>query len=179
MPGRSKHDRDSDGLSLRESLFASLFIIHRNGAEAASKAGYKGDVATRACTLLKTPRVQRVIERDRQRLLAKLEVSKEKVLSQLAACAFADIRNLFCPDGSLKNPSELDSNTAAAISSIEVRHGTTTIRFNSKINALDLLGRFLRLWDGSGNTSGDRLKELVEAFKAGPVQRKDEPPTIQ
>jgi hypothetical protein len=169
MPGRSKNDRDSDGLSLRESLFCSLFLIHKNGAEAASRAGYKGDVANRAYLLLKKPRIKQVIERDRSRLLAKLEVTKERVIAELARVAFFDPRELFSADGSLKPTSELDHGTAAVISGIEVRHGTTKLRFTSKINALELLGRYLKLWDGSGNASGDRLKEVIDAMRAGPT----------
>lgn len=176
MPGRSKHDRDSDDLSLREALFASLYIVHRNGKEAAARAGYRGDLGKRASQLLKTPRVAAVIERDRQKLLDKLEVKKERVLSELAAIAFSDIRNLFSPDGSLKNPHELDRHTASSISVFEVRHGSTKIRLHSKIQALDLCGRYLKIWEGAGNSGGDRLKELLDAFKAGPVERKD---TIQ
>jgi len=178
MPGRSKRDRDADGLSLREALFCSLYIIQKgNGGEAARLAGYKGDCRRRACLLLKVPHVRQVIERERTRLMQKFEVKKERVLAELAYIAFADIREMFTPDGNLKNFSELSPETAAAISSFEVRHGTTKVRFNSKIHSLDLLGRYLKLWEGAGANVSDRLNEILDAFRAGPVGPKKE--TVQ
>lgn len=40
-------------------------------------------------------------------------------------------------------------------------------RFASKVQALQLLGEYLKLWEGAGNNRDrDRLHELVEAMQA-------------
>ena len=160
---------------MREQLFAAYYVIEKgNGTEAARKAGYQGDCRKRSCQLLQRSRIQEVIDRERARLLNHLDVKKERVLSELAYIAFADIRELFNPDGTLKNFPDLRREIAAAINSFEIRHGTTKVRFNSKIHALDLLGRWLRMWEGAGANLGDRLNEILDAFKAGPVGPKKE-----
>jgi len=142
-----------------------------------ARLGIKAIARKRSCQLLQRSRIQEVIDRERARLLNHLEVKKERVLSELAYIAFADMRELFNPDGTLKNFRDLRPEIAAAINSFEVRQGTTKVRFNSKIHALDLLGRYLKLWEGAGANLGDRLNEILDAFKAGPIGPKKE--TIQ
>jgi phage terminase small subunit len=53
-------------------------------------------------------------------LAGKCDVTAEKVIREVAALAFSDVRKLFNTDGSLKLIHELDDVTAAAIASIEV-----------------------------------------------------------
>jgi phage terminase small subunit len=185
MPGRSKRDRDTDDLTLREQLFCAQYLLGKcsNGAEAIRRAGYKGDARKRACQLLQRPRIVRVIEREKQRLLNKFEITKEKVLRELARVAFLDPRDLCNADGSFKNLSDLDADTAAAISGVDYKAGgVVKIRCASKLAALDLLGRWLHLWEGAGDRSGkDKLDELLKAMQQGPVENNedDDIPTIQ
>lgn len=163
-------NRDKDGLNLRESLFCRLYIINRgNGRQAAEGAGYHGDCNKRACQLLSNDRVAAVIRREGARLVAKAELKAERVIEELTRIAFFDVRRLFRADNSLIPMTELDEVTASGIAGIVVRKGGLRLRFHSKIHAIDLLGQFLKLWDGRGDAGSDRLNEVMEAFRKGPV----------
>lgn len=86
------------------------------GTDCTEKAA--GVAATR---LLGKSSIQRAIQ---ERIVASgrragLEITKERILQELARLAFFDIRKLYNDDGSMKAPHELDDDTAAALSSIE------------------------------------------------------------
>ena len=114
--------------------------------------------------------VQAEVARLRAEKLTKLDISAEKVLTEISKLAFLDIRRAFNEDGSLKQISELDPETAAAVAGIEheklfdhfgrgqAKHvGTTTkIKFASKLQALEMLGRWhkLRLFEENVHVTG-------------------------
>ena len=169
---------DRDGLTLREALFCRAYIINKGiGTAAARDASYRGDLRKRASELLATPRIAAVIQRESARLVAKAEIKAERVLAEVARIAFFDCRRLFKLDNTLVPLNQLDEDTAAVIAGAELRKGTLRLRFANKLQALDLLGRYLKLWEGKGDSSGDRLREVIEAFREGPVEKEKE--TIQ
>ena len=177
MEKKKQRSLDKDGLSLREKLFCFAYIAKKgNGLRAAQEAGYSGDFAQRATDLLAKPHVKAVIDRERSRLMRKAEITAERVICELARIAFFRVTSFFKPDNTLIPLSELDENDAAIISSVDFRKGTLKLRFANKIQALDLLGRWLGLWEAQGAQHNDKLDEVINAFKAGPVKRTD---TIQ
>jgi phage terminase small subunit len=162
---------------MRERLFVAYYLATKgNGKEAAQAAGYRGDLRHRACSLLKQPRIAALVETETQRLLSKFDIKKENALLELARVAFFDPRQCFDEDGRLKEISEMDANTAAAIAGFDYKGGVTRVRFVSKLGALDLMGRFLNLWIGKGDSSGDRLAEVLAAMRNGPAkeEKKDD-----
>jgi phage terminase small subunit len=166
---------DPDGLNIREKLFCHLYLANKeNGAQAARDAGYNGDVGTRAANLLSKPHIAAVIRRERARLVAKAELKAERVIEELMRIAFFRPSRLFRTDAdgkcALIPMNELDEDTAAAISGVERRKGVLRLRFANKIQALDLLGRYLKLWEGEGKGSTNRLKELIDAMRTGPIE---------
>ncbi len=89
--------------------------------------------------------------------LAKLEITVERVLNEIARLAFADIRNCFNADGTLKPLHELDDDTAAALVGMDVieieNDGTTRVvakkfKFADKKGSLELLGKHLKMFVG-------------------------------
>jgi len=174
MTKQKQHrNHDQDGLSIREKLFCYLYLSNRgNGAQAAAESGYSGDHKNRATDLLAKPQVRAVIDRERARLMRKAEINAERVLRELARIAFFDVRRLFRANGSLTPLSELSEDDAAAISGVDVRKGVLKLRFANKLQALDLLGRWLKMWEGQGAPHNDRLNDLIEALRAGPVETK-------
>lgn len=176
---RTHHmNTDRDGLNIREKLFCYLYLANQeNGSQAAREAGYRGDVGKRSTILLSRPHVAAVISRERNRLVAKAQLNAERVLDELMRIAFFDCRRLFRSDNSLIPLAQLDKDTAAVISGADFRKGTLRLRFADNLRALDLLGRYLKMWDGAGDSSSDRLREVLNAFRSGPVADKKE--TIQ
>jgi phage terminase small subunit len=162
---------DADGLNLREALFARLYLINKgHGGQAAKDAGYQGSHSKRAKQLLDNSRVAAVIQRERARVFDQCHITVDKVLREVARIAFFDPRRLFNPDGSMIPVSGLDDDTSAVICGVVVRSSGrgTRVRFANKLQALEMLGQYLKLWDGSGNRVGDRLNEVIAAMREGP-----------
>lgn len=97
--------------------------------------------------------VRRAVE---QQALDEYGITTQRTMQEVAAVAFGDIRKLFTEDGRLKKMTEIDDETAASISGIdfeEINAGETTIgrvakiRTRDKLKALELAGKFLKLWN--------------------------------
>lgn len=106
--------------------FVDEYIVHFNATKAwlAVPGVSSSEAAARstASTLLTKPNIQRAIQ---ERIAAsgersKLEVTKDRILQEIARLAFFDIRKLYREDGTMKNPDELDDDTAAALSEFTI-----------------------------------------------------------
>lgn len=81
------------------------------------------------------------------KIAGRCEVTTEKVIREVSAVAFSDVRRLFNPDGSLKPVHELDDATAAAIAVIEVdASGVCKIKVWDKNSAHKCLCKHLGLF---------------------------------
>ena len=71
--------------------------------------------------------MSRVSQRTGRPLESLTELTPERLLREVAKLANADRRRLYRPDGTLKQVSELDDETAAAVASVEHdEHGNVT-----------------------------------------------------
>lgn len=165
--------RKSSPLSLKEQVFVREFLKDGNGTRAAIAAGYSAKSASvTGSKLQRKAKVAAELAKLREKLLAKHEISAEKVLQALADVAFFDPRKFFeqgvvvMTDGTkvfterLRLVSELDDVTVKALKGCDVeklfKHfgkgqaeesGTITkIRFADRLEALELLGRHLKLF---------------------------------
>ena len=111
----------------------------------------------------------RRIGRDPERV----KVTADQVIAELALVAFGDIRTVFAEDGSLKRPEDLDDDTAAALSSVEVvtrSAGSGEVVYVNKIKrwdkvrALELLARHFGLLTDKMEHSGQPrlIVEIVD-----------------
>ena len=108
-------------MSKRHEFFCAEYVKDHNGTRAAIDSGFAEKSArVTASKLLTKANIRAEIARREANLLEKLELSAEKVLRQLAALAFFDIRKLYNEDGSLKSVPGLDDDTQAALCAIEV-----------------------------------------------------------
>jgi hypothetical protein len=183
MATKTKTSRlDADGLSLRESLFCRFYLSNGgNGKDASERAGYKREGRVQACELLKKPHIARVIDRERKKILSELDASAVRVTKELCRIAFLDVRSLFDKTGALKPIPNLSADAAAAIGSFDFRRtlkkgAVSKIRLWSKPAALEMLGRWLKMWHGEGGDEKDRdrLDEVIDAIRESPAgqQRK-------
>lgn len=170
----------SSRLSKNHTLFVAEYLIDGNATRAYTAAGYKGTGAGQsAARLLKSPKIAAAIAEKTEKRLTKLEISADRVLGELAKLAFLDPRRLFNPDGSLKPITELDDDTAASISGMDIeklyehfnKGGAKNVGTVTKVKLLDKginlerLGRHLKLFtDKVEVTDGD---ELVRRLQAG------------
>lgn len=175
---------DDDGLNAKQALFVKRYLVHHVGARAAREAGYSvlssGTIAQRL--LNQTEAIQAVIKREEARTAIKLEVSKENVLRRLAQIAFANSKDLY-DENSVPLPiQDIDDDTAALLGGFEVNElyaGMGQERQNIGVvkkyklrdptKALDMLSKHLGLYEGSDGLKKDRLREIVDALRGGPL----------
>lgn len=156
-----------------------LFVAHyladpeRNATKAAIAAGYAEKSAhVTASRLLKNPKVQELLQAKTEKIAAKLDLSVEKVLEGLARLAFFDARKFWNEDGSLKNITELDEETAFALQGFDVEKlyehfgkgkaaekGTVTkIKIADRGINLERIGRYFKMFTDKVEHTG------LEAF---------------
>ena len=121
-----------------------------------------------------------------ERAVAKIAISKERVLLEMARIGFADIRNAIewhgdlvqetdNPDGGdvlviknlftnhvkIKSSADLSPDIAAAISEMKLGPNGLSVKMHNKSAALDRLGQYFGLWKGeTGDTTPRSLTTL-------------------
>lgn len=109
-------------LTPKQERFVAEYLIDLNATQAAIRTGYSAKTAaSQGARLLKQGGVGRAVQAAQQARAVRTEITQDRVLQELARIAFFDIRRLYRADGSMKDPCELDADTAAALASIEVK----------------------------------------------------------
>src|SRR3990167_9590378 len=120
VPGRPKKPSLTD----KQRRFIDEYQKDWNLVDAVLRAGYEAARRSSASligqNLLKQPLVKAAIEEKRRKLAAKADITAERTLEEIRRVEFFDFRKLFNPDGSLKNPEDMDGETASVVSSVEV-----------------------------------------------------------
>lgn len=122
---------------------------------------------------LNDPLVQELIEESRQRVAIKADITHDRIMQELACLGFYNPQDLFHGDGSPKSISELDEDTARAITGLDtVNIGNKDIgigqivkfKFADKRSALVEMGKQIGMF-----------KERVEhtGKDGGPIETKD------
>ncbi|MBA8838348.1 phage terminase small subunit [Ochrobactrum sp. RH2CCR150] len=80
-------------LTAKQERFVAEYLIDLNATQAAIRAGYSEKTAQQQRSrLLLNVLVQEAIAKGREKTAAKLEITKERIVDELAKIAFADIR---------------------------------------------------------------------------------------
>lgn len=146
--------------SARELRFLDEYLIDMNATAAARRAGYSTKTASQiGYQLLHKTSVQRELAARVAARAARLELNADTVLGELLKIATVDIRKAFGADGALKPLDEIPDEVAAALAGVEILEEfagtgenreqigfTKKVRFLNKIEALNLLGKHLRLF---------------------------------
>jgi phage terminase small subunit len=171
MPKR-KQAAVSGDFSEREIKFIHYYCSNGNhGENAAVAAGYAPKQAKcQASRMLASERIKAEVDRVMGKAMAKLEITVDRVLNEIARLAFADIRNCFNADGTLKPLHELDDNTAAALVGMDVieieNDGETRVvakkfKFADKKGSLELLGKHLKLFTEKLEITENRPRVVI------------------
>jgi len=108
-------------LTDKQRRFVEEYLVDCNATQAAIRAGYsKNGAEVAGHRLLSNVNVRAAIDANRKATSEKLEITKERVLGELAKIGFSDIRKMFSPGGNLLPIQDLDDDAAACLSSIEV-----------------------------------------------------------
>lgn len=148
-PTKEKPQQEPDELNDQVIRFCDNYLIHFNASKAAIQAGYSDKTAAQqASRLLTKVKVQEYLTIRKMELSEKLQYSQERTLQEIARLAFGDIRKLFTIDGALKPIRDLDDDTAAMVSSVEVIEQEATSRdIESDEKIVAGLLKKLKLWD--------------------------------
>lgn len=170
-------------LSPRRAWFVQEYLVDLDAKAAARRAGYV--VSARSpypYELLRAPEVAAAVRAGMEARARRLEIEADRVVRELAAVAFSDIRRVVrwrplpARDGAaevtryvveLRASRDIDAASAAAIASIwPHRHGPPTVRMHDKLPALALLGRHLGLFGPLGEKA-DRRPHTWGSRKTG------------
>ena len=146
--------KNSKGLTPKQAKFVEEYLISGNATDAAKKAGYSHKTADQiGSELLQKTLVAEAVQAGWDKRKAKFEISEEKILQELAAIAFFDLRDVMKPDKSgvaLMPWESISKNASRAIASVtesETEFGCSRgIRAHDKISALKALGNHVGMW---------------------------------
>lgn len=168
----------------RREIFAQNFVANGfNSVKAHRAAGLSGN-PTAAAGMRRHPEVEERIRELLADQMAELQVDALTVKRQIARIAFADPRALFDEHGNLIPIADLDDDTAATISGIEVevkrdREGNhvsdiVKIKRHSSLDALVFLGKHFKLVGGENegvNALANALADRLNAAKRRVAQQ--------
>jgi phage terminase small subunit len=121
-PKRAKAGTSKSASAVRRKAFVAAYLSNgRNGTQAAITAGYPPKGAAVAATrLLKDANIISIISERTDSALAKVDLTAENILQEVARLALFDPRKMFDAGGKLLSPDQWDDATAAAIASLEI-----------------------------------------------------------
>ena len=166
----------------RHDRFCREYIKDLNGKRAAIAVGYSAKTADRAASrLLSNVEVRALVAELTKQHADKLDLSAEKVLSELSKLGFSNIMDYIgtTSDGDAYiDLSELDREQATAIQEVTVdeymegkgkdarKVKRTRLKLVDKIRSLDLLGRHLKLFTDRIEVSGlEGLPDMIAAAR--------------
>lgn len=163
-------------MTKKQKIFADEYLVDMNQTRAYIAAGYSGNGAAQsASALLRNPKISAYIEKKLEKRAHKLDVSAEKILAEIAKVAFLDPRKFYDDNGNLKDVPSLDDDSAVSLAGLEVYEEyagrgedreaigqTKKVKFADKLRALELYGRYLKLFTDKVEHSGKvTLEQLI------------------
>lgn len=175
---------DNRPLTPKQAAFVREYLVDLNATQAAIRAGYSEATAYSAGQrLLKDVEIATAVQKAMDKRAAKVEITAERVLQEIAKLAFFDPRKLFDESGRPLHVSQLDDDTAAAVAGLDVvTQGNQEvgiadvlkIKLADKGQNLERLGRHLKLFTDKVEHSGAieqmtdaQIDARIAALKAG------------
>ncbi|MDF2810387.1 MAG: xtmA [Microvirga sp.] len=188
-PGIITMTADSRPLTPKQKRFVFEYLYDLNSTAAAVRAGYSAKTAqVQGYQLLHKTSVCAAIETAMAERALRTEVNADRTLKELARIGFSDVRRLFTSDGRMKKVSELDSDTAAAVSSMKVVtrnlgdgevEAVYSIKFWDKNSALQKIAAHLGMLESrlkSSNDSDNPLTALLMSVQGSYLPTVQNPP---
>lgn len=182
MPKINLRQYDWADFTDKERLFCYEYLLDKNAAQAARRAGYSDRSAAKiGWELLQKERITQRTDEMLVDTCEKLELSREVIIQELLALAMSDIGDAFNSDGTLKPLHEIPVATRRAISGIDVDELfegkgdereqvglSKRIRLWDKPKSLELLGKHLKMF-----TDKVELNARPKVYRRDMTGRKD------
>jgi len=173
--GTSKKSADE-----KKRLFAEAYLSNGgNATKAALAAGYSESGASKqGYRMSKDPYILSIIGQGQTEILAKYRLTADDVYRSLAQELHFHPAKLYHPDGALKKITELDDDTAMALTGIEVQESgggddlpviTRKVKWNTKNQAREQLIKLLGLYKEKppeDEESKRVSRDLIESARA-------------
>lgn len=164
--------RVDDGLTEKQRQFVREYLIDLNATAAAKRAGYSEESAhSIGHENLRKPEIAAAIQRAMDDRATRTEITADRVLREYARVAFGDPRSVmeWGPDGvKLKASADLTDDEAALVSEVSQTTtkdgGSIKLKTNSKLQALEALGKHLGMFVDRTEITGDAGEPLVTVY---------------
>ncbi|MBV7531335.1 terminase small subunit [Chitinophaga sp. sic0106] len=158
---KKQQKKPNNELTPKVLRFGREYVIDHNGKQAAIRAGYAARTAEQqASRLLSNVKVKEFISSLESEVNTKLEqkheLSKDRVLQELARIGLFDARKLFTVDGAIKAPCHWEDDVAAVIVGLDVHEDYVSdsnekeatgamkkVKLADKLRALEIIGKML------------------------------------
>jgi phage terminase small subunit len=156
-------------LTPKQAAFVREYLVDLNQTKAAERAGYPSkSAATQGSRLFRNVQVRAEIDKALSRRAARVEVTADEVLRELKRIGLSDIRQAYTEGGRLKGIHEMPEDVARAIGGVETEElfegegrdreragDTVKVKFWPKVQALELLGKHLKMFTDKTEVSGE------------------------
>ncbi len=165
-----------DKLTPKQERFAQGLFAGLSQREAYKRSYNAGGMTDKqcdeeACKLAASPKISQRLAELISGLQERNTITREKVMAEYAKLAFFDPRKLFRADGTPKDITELDDQTAAALAGLDVRETVVgdgedlcrilKYKLADKKGALDSISKILGMFVDKVEHSGDISVELA------------------
>jgi phage terminase small subunit len=169
-------------MNAKHKAFIAAYLRLKNATKAAREVGYaEVSAEERGREILARPDVAAAIAAHEAAILEsavkETGITLERTLREIAKAAFFDPRKFWNDDGSLKQPTELDDDTAAALAGFEVLeefegHGedrrhvgyTKKVKLADRKGYLDMLMKHLGGFKADNEQTQQPLAEALRGF---------------
>jgi len=174
--GSNKNKKRGGGvpeLTEKQKRFVDEYLVDLNGTQAAIRAGYSPRTANNSYSILQRPQVQQYLRKRRNELQKKIEITAENIVAELAKIGFADIADFISIEEEInpetgipfryvavKRTRDMPQAKRAAIAGIKQTSQGIEVKLYNKVEALELLGKHLGLFDKQDEASRMALKKL-------------------
>lgn len=142
-------------LTPKQERFCHEYVVDLNASAAAIRAGYSARSARSSSDrCMKNADVQSKIQDLQKDQAVRTGITADMVLKKLWSIVEFDLRTLVGADGAIGHPTEWPDGAAAAVTGLsESQHGRN-VRIESKLKALELVGRHLGMFVDRVNHEG-------------------------
>lgn len=169
-------------LTEKQKRFVAEYLVDLNATAAAIRAGYSNKTANRiGSENLSKPDIQAAIRKRQVELQERVEITQERVITELAKVAFANGTMYAQVSGGnvvLTETDHLTEGQRAAVSGIKEGKFGIEVSTYDKVKALELLGKHLGVFNAGArdaNPSGAKNNLLEAILETGEVDTDDLP----